>query len=286
MLTYNLDISQNSTWLNCAPSEIMQNLGFYCTEAGTFYCNRAFETKRSDKNSYLLFFTFDGEGIIEQNGNRYVLKAGSLALLNCKTSHCYYTSPSEEKWSFHWAHINGTGVCGYDSLLSSRGVPHQIIMHKEIITESFHVLFKLLNSPEAQKGLEVCYRIHTMLTLLAQEQFEFQHQNSKSAAELCSFAAQQIANNYSQSINLDSLAEETHISKSYLIRIFKNFYGTTPYEFLLNTRIKKAKELLLSTALSVCEISEIVGFASSNNFITQFKRICNQSPLQYRKMFD
>ena len=58
---------------------------------------------------------------------------------------------------------------------------------------------------------------------------------------------------------------------------------TTPYNFLLSTRITRAKELLVLTDFSVCEIAHQVGFGDESNFSTRFTAMVGQSPQQYRK---
>ena len=47
-------------------------------------------------------------------------------------------------------------------------------------------------------------------------------------------------------------------------------------------RIDKAEELLLHTALSVSEISELTGFSNSSYFNKQFKKVTGYTPQQYR----
>ena len=69
MLTYNLDIEQGSLWLRTTPNEFALKQPYYCTEAGIFLARRDFNTERDFKDSYLLFYTIEGCGIIEQDGS-------------------------------------------------------------------------------------------------------------------------------------------------------------------------------------------------------------------------
>ena len=50
------------------------------------------------------------------------------------------------------------------------------------------------------------------------------------------------------------------MSKSYFLRLFRRYMGTTPYNYLVNFRITQAKELLVLTDHSVSEIAQEVGF--------------------------
>ena len=73
------------------------------------------------------------------------------------------------------------------------------------------------------------------------------------------------------------------MSKSYFLRLFWRYMGTTPYNYLVNFHITQAKELLVLTDHSVSEIAQKVGFGDASNFSTRFAKATGQSPLQYRK---
>jgi len=89
MLTYNMDVEERSTWLRATPGAAALAQPFYCTEAGNFYGRAHFATARTDKESYLLFYTLSGSGLIEQNDQRVELPAGSA--LPCFNGICWKT---------------------------------------------------------------------------------------------------------------------------------------------------------------------------------------------------
>ena len=110
MLTYNMDVEERSTWLRATPGAAAQAQPFYCTEAGNFYGRAHFATARTDKESYLLFYTLSGSGLIEQNDQRIELPAGSALLLNCRTPQSYCTAPGQDHWHHYWVHLDGAAV--------------------------------------------------------------------------------------------------------------------------------------------------------------------------------
>jgi transcriptional regulator GlxA family with amidase domain len=69
----------------------------------------------------------------------------------------------------------------------------------------------------------------------------------------------------------------------YLNRIFKEYTHQTIHQFLINLRLNKAKELLLTTLLDITKISEEVGFLSYTHFIKVFREKFEIPPQQYRK---
>ena len=73
MLTYNMDVTPESVWKRTTPSEAELAQPYYCTEAGVFYAQQHFSTARTDKESYILFYTLRGAGLIEQGESHVVL---------------------------------------------------------------------------------------------------------------------------------------------------------------------------------------------------------------------
>ena len=96
-------------------------------------------------------------------------------------------------------------------------------------------------------------------------------------------AAETLRKNYQKELSLADLLAEAHMSKSYFLRLFRRYIGTTPYNYLVNFRITQAKELLVLTDHSVSEIAQEVGFGDASNFSTRFAKATGQSPLKYRK---
>lgn len=285
MLTYRLDIEARSRWLRATPTQAVRTLGFFCTEAGVFYCKRSFATVRSEKNSYLLFYTFEGEGILEQDDVIHKTGPGTLLLLDCRRAHSYCTS-SAGKWHFYWAHIDGAGVAGYFDLLRTHGeLCHCVTATHAPLLDAWNCVLKNARQNTPEESLTICFSLHQILHLAAESLYCSANTQSNSGKEICHSLASYLRANYDKELRLDALAQRAALSKSYLIRLFRQNFGTTPYDYLLHYRITKAKELLSTTQLSVEAISDAVGFGSRNNFIVQFSRLCHQSPLQYRKSF-
>ena len=90
--------------------------------------------------------------------------------------------------------------------------------------------------------------------------------------------------NYAENLSLNKIAEKFYTSKGMLIYNFNKYIKCSPFEYLLNIKITKAKELLQKTNKSVEEISELCGFSSANYFGLVFKKKEKISPLAYRKL--
>ena len=88
--------------------------------------------------------------------------------------------------------------------------------------------------------------------------------------------------NYSEDFSLTELAALANYSPYHFIRFFKDCTGKTPFQFLMEIKISKAKELLSSTNRSICEISLSCGFKNRTHFSNVFKKAVGTSPSQYR----
>ena len=84
-------------------------------------------------------------------------------------------------------------------------------------------------------------------------------------------------------IHLESLARLAQMSVATFIKAFRAAFHTTPYHFLLDRRIDRAKTLLSSTRLSITEISAAVGFSTPNHFATTFRQRVGLTPRDFRR---
>ncbi|OBI78027.1 AraC family transcriptional regulator, partial [Mycolicibacterium fortuitum] len=83
-------------------------------------------------------------------------------------------------------------------------------------------------------------------------------------------------------ITLEMLAQQAKMSVGGFIKAFRAAFHTTPYQYLLDRRIERAKSLLLDTTRTVTEISAMVGFSTPNHFATAFRRRVGTSPRNFR----
>lgn len=87
---------------------------------------------------------------------------------------------------------------------------------------------------------------------------------------------------YSKDISVETLAELVYLSPEYFSYIFKKETGVNPNRFICEYRIKKAKELLLTTNMKVAQICFATGFTNVSYFCKKFREYCGCSPEQFR----
>jgi len=85
-----------------------------------------------------------------------------------------------------------------------------------------------------------------------------------------------------QQLSLNVVARAAAMSPFHFLRSFRAVFGSTPFAYLSEVRLRRASELLQRTSLSVAEISSSVGFESLPSFTNLFRRTFGQSPGRYR----
>jgi AraC-like DNA-binding protein len=91
-----------------------------------------------------------------------------------------------------------------------------------------------------------------------------------------------IEDHFQEEVSLEHLAEETHLSKNYVSRIFHQETGSSITDYLTARRIKEGCRLLETTTLPVEEIGIRIGFSNVSYFVQLFKKVVGTTPLQYR----
>jgi AraC family transcriptional regulator len=85
-------------------------------------------------------------------------------------------------------------------------------------------------------------------------------------------------------ITIDDMARAAMFSKFHFTRVFQRVTGVSPGRFLSALRLEEAKKLLLSTSLTVTEISFRVGYSSVGTFSSRFKESVGLAPSEYRRL--
>ena len=96
---------------------------------------------------------------------------------------------------------------------------------------------------------------------------------------------QWLQSNLHRSIHVDELAKQAHLSKRTLARRFAQSTGCGPLEWITNLRVRRAKDLLETTSLSIEEIAGECGFGSAPTLRHHFRERVKVNPTTYRLHF-
>jgi|GEM_PF-1766942 len=135
------------------------------------------------------------------------------------------------------------------------------INHTESVEELMNLFYDLFNNIESQLELKKASKNER----LVQEIIEMIKQDYRDV-----------------NLSLESIADRVHLSSSHLRRLFKKDTHSSIADFISRTRMEQATHLLLTTSMSIAEISEHVGYVNSTYFFTLFKKSHGITPAEFR----
>lgn len=91
-----------------------------------------------------------------------------------------------------------------------------------------------------------------------------------------------ISNNYTKKISNKAIADNLGYHTVHMNRLFTKHMGTTVHQYVTECRLKEARRLLVSTELSIAEISDAVGFDYPEYFTKVYKDFFSVTPTQTR----
>jgi AraC family transcriptional regulator len=83
-------------------------------------------------------------------------------------------------------------------------------------------------------------------------------------------------------IGLNEIAAIAKLSRFHFLRVFQNTFHETPYRYLVNRRIERARDLLQSTRLSIAQVAQAVGYKDATGFGRAFSHVLGITPSQLR----
>lgn len=95
-------------------------------------------------------------------------------------------------------------------------------------------------------------------------------------------AVQYINARYTEPISLQEVADEVAVSRNYFSEMFKRVTGHNFIDYVIDLRLKRAKELLSTTSLRVYEVADRSGFNDVKYFSKLFKKLVGMTPAEYQ----
>lgn len=234
-------------------------------------------------NSYCIIYTISGEAILKYNNLIYKLKPNSICFINCKSFHTI-KSTKNSSWHFQVLFINGNNIDPfYDNFSSNECVTYNIPATSNA-TNIITLLLQYCTSPSDYYEFIISNLLNNLLTCIVVDKNKILKTPTcipKYIKDIKSL----FDSNYSQSYTLNELSQMYNINKYKLVRDFTKYISKSPIEYLITKKINAAQIMLISTTLSIHEISSSIGINNVNHFINLFKKHTGLSPLNYRKSY-
>lgn len=233
-------------------------------------------------NEYQLLYITKGRGMFSsESSGRSQVKEGYMFLLFPGEWHTYRPDP-ETGWNEYWIGFDGRimdewvkdGFFRKESPVFNIGLNEEIIaLYKRaiIIAEAQEA-----NYQQALSGI-ACNLVSMALYLSRNRDF-----NKSDVASQMNQAKIAVHENIS-AITPEDLAKITCMSYSKFRKIFKEYTGFAPSQYIQEVRITMAKELLTNTSKSIKEIAIELGYENKDYFFTVFKKVTGSTPITYRR---
>lgn len=277
------DWTEDSIRLFVTPTQLSKSLPYFIQEVGDFKTFYPYYTERTNLKSYQLIYTLQGEGHLEYLNKRFTIVPGQLFLLDCTINHRYFTEQGKT-WDFLWIHFWGAQAKDYFKELNRDGFKVFNVNNQFQIESSMRRVLALNQKRLLGYDVMSSHLIDSLLTELLLYQLAI-NQPSMIMPKDIEDVINDIEENFREELTLDILAHRHGISKFYLSHKFKANTRTTVNEYLINTRLNFAKELLRSTEQTVTQITYEIGMNNVTHFINLFKSREGLTPLAYRKVW-
>lgn len=235
------------------------------------------------RDHYLYVFVVKGRGVYKVKGLEYALKQGQAFIL-FPHEFTQYEADRHEPWEYMWFGFGGSLVSGYLQRAGSH-VGEPVLTHRH--PERVHRLFNelLAYEPENVSVDELFYTgiLSAMLfEICSQQARKHADENSESDAYV-ERARNFMKQHYDKGIQMTDVARYVGLERSYFSKMYKHKTGASPYQYVMELRLDKAKQLLLETDMPIEHIALLVGFKDTFHFSGFFKHKAGCSPMHYRK---
>lgn len=224
--------------------------------------------------------TESGAGEIWIENQKITLNIGEGILISPFVPHSYY--PKTEQWYTNFVTFDGHLKNNFHDILSNQTFILAKNMENFSYASEIKQMIHAFENDLEQFSLSIlCYRF--FLQLAQSHEPIHEHELFKKYVHP---SIEAIQTKYGESLTVETLAQSLFITPQYFSRLFKKFMGQSPYQYLIDFRIRQAKELLINEPdLSIQHIATRVGFDSTSQFIDIFKKRTNYTPKKFRGLY-
>jgi len=224
-------------------------------------------------------FTIGGASYRCGTGDSFIIFPGELFS---------YQADEREPWRYAWFAFVGSGAAA--ALDAVGASPDNPVVRGSLNPQTRHYYDRLRNSLEEPLGTELSNLeaegwVRLLLRQLGAGRAKAGAESDGPATEadqVVKRALQFLTLQYAQPISISGMASMLGYHRTYLCKLFKQSFGASPMQYLLQIRMQRA-ELLLAGPMPIEQVASSVGFADALYFSKKFRSWSGQSPSDYRK---
>lgn len=228
--------------------------------------------------------TEEGQGLLTYGSESVVLSSGCGVLLPPGMPHAYEAKRGAG-WATYYLTFGGAAAA---AILSAFGIRDSALFRWDPEAPLAPILGEMLNKVGSGTdlfGLETSagtYRFLGMLSKFGHASNMSVSRNMEKLAPLLHWMEQEYGN---PDIGLEQLAQEIGMSGRHLSKLFQQTLGVSPYAYLTQMRIHKAKEHLAGEpGVTVAAIAGKTGFRDASHFVATFRKHTGMTPQQFRRL--
>ncbi len=233
-------------------------------------------------SEYQALYITHGEGEFESKASgRKKVPAGSVIHLFPGVWHRYRPVPSVG-WDEYWVSYNGqyTERLAQYSFIS----PQDPLLKTGVDDLLLHAYLSLLDRLRSEPVGLPQFLAANVMEILAAIQGAVRAQGTGSRMhELVCRAKSLLEPQMNPIPPIEKLAASLGLSTTHFYRVFREHTGLSPYQYHLQLRVERARQMLLGTTMNIKEIAATLAFESPFHFSNVFKQRTGMSPSQWRQ---
>ena len=233
------------------------------------------EFEHADYEFCTVEYVVSGRGGLESDGRRFECGPDSIYFLHRHSNHSYRTDPVD-LWHKLFFIVDGRladmliECYGLSDVYQINGVPQ--------LRPYFEAMMELgFATPAAHRRAAVIFH------QFAESCAEILQERTLSARPEAVSLKKTIDGSIGKRFRLNEFSRDAGYSSAHLIRCFREAFGCSPYEYLMQRRIETARQLLCFSRKSIKEIAGMLGFSDQYSFSSCFKARTGVSPSSYRR---
>ncbi|MFD2117221.1 helix-turn-helix domain-containing protein [Paenibacillus yanchengensis] len=276
-------ISEDSLHLLHTTSSIAGSLPIRIIACGHYFCLQGYRVERRGLDHRILLITLAGQGLLYYRGVQLTVEAGDAFIIDCSELHMYECTG--DNWETKWVRFEELPHTNYETIINKHSIQLLPFSALNNVEEQIDLILSLATHYSIHSDLKMTAALTDVLaTLHHNVTFIPTSKLSDSIDKTIADSVDYIHQHYMEQLTVQQLAQVVHLSTYAFIRAFKRKMGLTPYEYISQFRITKARYYLEKTTLSIGEITELIGYQHMNTFIRQFKLLTHMTPTKYRQL--
>ena len=264
-----------------SPYKPIELLPLRVSKLGITNPNPSYYIRRELSPCFIIEYIVSGHGYLEVNDVKYKLNPGDAYVIHPGDS-CVYYADKNDPYKKYW--VNFSTEFFFCEMLKAYDINDRVFRGMNL-SGFFEELFKLEDISDTNDEL---FLPASKLIFNAIMDIAIHKENNAVATgrDIAYKVRSILYKSTSTHITIDDIAKKLYRSKNDITRQFKKKYNVTPHTYLLDMRIKRAKNMLINSKKTISEIANYLCFSSEFHFSNTFKKRVGVSPSEFRKQYN